>query len=295
MASRHEPNRADRTLGAPTASLAYLGGLAILGGSMVGALISTRKGRPSVGGAVLRRLDETFRIAFPIVGLIHVGFGSFLSMQAYYGATFKEANGAVVGLGLIRNVAPMVTAYVLAAIGAVRITAELRRGLDPELDRDPREVPDREVARGQALDERTPTTPARLTLVRVLAASIAGPILALWGAAVGTVVGALISQRLLGLSIGIYFSFIRELIRVPDAVGLLFNASTYCGASALIACNEGLRSSRAGDAPRARDEDPTASAARAMLLSILAILTINMAWFSLVYLSGSPTGPEIAG
>ena len=290
MATHHDSTPTDRPGHAPFVALAYLGGLAILGGSAATAALSSKRDRPSILGATARRIDEFFRVGFPIVGMVHVGFGSFLAMQAYYGASFKEANGAVVGLGLIRNVAPMVTGYLLAGMMAARITSEFRRGITPETDRAPREVLDREVALGRSSDARTATTPGRATLARVLAAMVAGPILTLWGAAVGTAVGALISQKLLGVPIGIYFGLMRELIQFRDALGLIFNGSAYCGAAALIACHEGLRA-----AGRPTEDDPTASAARAFLLSVLAILTINLAWFSLVYLAGSPTGPAIGG
>ena len=48
-------------------------------------------------------------MGLPLVGLVHVGMGSFLSMQAYFGATFMDGIGPVTGVGLIRNLAPLLT------------------------------------------------------------------------------------------------------------------------------------------------------------------------------------------
>jgi phospholipid/cholesterol/gamma-HCH transport system permease protein len=263
-------------------ALAYLGGAAILGASAVGS-IGRRAGREGLARAVVRRLDPTFAMGVPLVGLIHVGFGSFLSMQAFYGATFREASGAVVGLGLVRNVAPLLTGFTMAGLMAVWITGELAGGLRPGLDDDPADVPDRDVRLGRAPDPRPSPTPGRLALVRILAAMVAGPILTAWGALVGTLIGAAVCQAVLGVPFGIYFGLFRQMLGVSDVMGVIVKGMLYGGLSALVACHEGLRP-RSGAAP---------PAFRAMIASMLIVLTINLCWFELVYMSGHPFGPEL--
>ena len=63
---------------------------------------------------------------FPLVGLVHIAIGSFLSLQAYYGSTFVDGTGAVVGVGLLRNLGAMMTGLTFAGILAARMVPELR-------------------------------------------------------------------------------------------------------------------------------------------------------------------------
>ena len=62
----------------------------------------------------------------PLVGLVHIAIGSFLSLQAYYGSTFVDGTGAVVGVGLLRNLGGMMTGLTFAGILAARMIPELR-------------------------------------------------------------------------------------------------------------------------------------------------------------------------
>ena len=52
----------------------------------------------------------------PLVGLVHIAMGSFLSLQAYYGSTFVDGTGAVVGVGLLRNLGGLMTGLTFAGI-----------------------------------------------------------------------------------------------------------------------------------------------------------------------------------
>lgn len=284
----------NRLLWAGLGMIGYLGGLAILG---VSALRSIKgepsQSRPKLWSGLLRQLDQIFGVGIPLVGLIHVGFGSFLSMQAYYGATFTEANGAVVGLGLIRNVAPLLTGLTLAALMSVRAVADLSRGATDEgwdaEEIDP-DVPDRGTAPEPAESTQLPVDPSRLTLIRLLAVAIAGPVLSVWGTLVGTVIGAVISSAVLGLPTGIYFGLIRQMIGTADVMGLIINGIAFPTSATLIACYEGLRAAAIPESERLGSPP----AYRAIILGITAILFLNFCWFNLVYLSGgTPFGPPL--
>ena len=65
-------------------------------------------------------------MGIPLVGLVHIAMGSFLSLQAYYGSTFVDGTGAVVGVGLLRNLGGLMTGMIFAAILAARMIPELR-------------------------------------------------------------------------------------------------------------------------------------------------------------------------
>lgn len=279
-----------RALGMAVGIVAYLGEIGILAGSAARSIVRPQGWAPRFRPAIVRRLDELLLVGIPLVGLIHVGFGSFLSMQAYYGATFTSAAGAVVGLGLFRNVAPMLTGFALAGLAAVRITAELGGPIRPGIDEDPADIPDRDVALGLAEDPRTPPDPARLVLVRVVASMLVGPILVAWGATVGTLIGSLVCSSMLGLPMSLYYGSIRQMIQPADAMGVLFKGMVYAGLATLIACQEALRSRRLGEEGRPAGAHP---AIRAVLISIVAILAVNLSWFNLVYMSGSPFGPPV--
>ena len=60
------------------------------------------------------------------MGLVHIAMGSFLSLQAYYGSTFVDGTGAVVGVGLLRNLGGMMSGLIFAGILAARMIPELR-------------------------------------------------------------------------------------------------------------------------------------------------------------------------
>src|SRR5579864_7466551 len=222
------------------AGISYVGGVAILAGSAVRAVISPPKGAPPLGRAMLRQGEWLFGAGLPLVGLVHVGMGSFLAMQAYYGATFVEAAGPVVGVGLFRNVAPLLTGMTLAGLMAARITSDLSRRPLVELDGDVDWVADRAIALGEAPDPRPPPDPARLTAVRLLAAMVAGPILTLWGAVIGILVGWLITIKYLGVPTPIFFAKLLEMLCARDIVGVAFKGAG-CGlAAALFPCLERL-------------------------------------------------------
>ncbi|MBX6313757.1 MAG: ABC transporter permease [Isosphaeraceae bacterium] len=262
---------------------AYLGGLVILAGSALRALVRP-SGRPSAFlPAVVRQCDWMFGMGLPLVALVHMGLGSFLAMQAFYGATFVVAAGPVVGLGFLRNVAPLMTGMTLAGLLAARVVSELRRG---GRDEEPAWVPDREVARGRAPDPREPADPARLAAVRLTAGAVVGPVLAIWATFVGTAVGALVSQAILGVPLPIFLAKFFEMIWLRDAVGLVVKGAAFGLVAALFACFEGLGGSQE---PRAL----TMAAFRAACGAAVAILIINNTWFTLVYLAGPPFGPTV--
>ena len=266
--------------------VAYLGGLARLAGSAAWALVRPPIGAPSLIRALSQQGQWLFGAGLPLVALVHVALGSFLSMQAYYGAVFAEGTGPIVGVGLCRNLAPIMGGLVLAALLAARAVPELSRPRPLILDADPAWVPDRGGATGLADRDAFPTDPGRLAAVRIVAGMIAGPILGLWGGLVGIAVGCLIAKNLIYIAPPIFFGKMLEMLWARDAVGMLFKGMAFGGVSALFACFEGLR---ATTRPRSV---PTAGA-RATVLSALSILFLNSVWYLLFYMSGNPFGPTV--
>jgi phospholipid/cholesterol/gamma-HCH transport system permease protein len=280
-------------------SLAWVGRRALDGASYVGEIgtLAASAGRalvrpvgkpPAMLPALMRQLGWMLGMGLPLVGLVHVGLGSFLSMQAYFGGTFVDGTGAVVGVGLMRNVAPMMAGLTLAGLIGARTTAELRGRSRIGLDGDPGWVADREVVHGRQADPRRAPEPGRLTAVRIVAAMIVGPVLVCWGVAVGTLVGWQVARELLGVQTHAFFYMFAEMLWVRDVVGLLVKGIAFGAFAALLACHEGLRG------PAVPDPDSVPEAAcRATCLAAVAMLALNSVWFLVFYHGGPTFGPTL--
>lgn len=275
--------------GATAAVLAYLGGLALLLFAAARAVVRPNGPAPPLWPTVLRHLDRLLGLGVLLVAMLHAPMGSFLAMQAYFLATFREATGAVVGVGLMRNLAPLLSGIILAGMLAARVVPELRRRPRHGLDLDPDSRPDRDApAAGSGPESaNAEPDPARLAAVRIIAAVIAAPVLAVWGTAVGLAMGLLVAMTFLSLSPGIYFGTFWDQIALDDAGGLLFKSVVFGLVAGLFAGFEGLRG----------DDDPRrvpAAVGRALCFSIVVILITSDCWFTLNYLSGEPFGPGLA-
>ncbi len=264
--------------------VADLGGTASLAVEAMTAPFRRRGDAPPLLGATIRQASWLIAAGFPIVGLTHLSIGSFLAMQSFYGATFSEAAGPVVGLGLIRNVAPLLTGFIVAGLIAAKVTTELRGGPRPGLDDDPASVPDREASQGLRPDDRPKADAGRLVFARIAGAALAGPVLTMVGSAVGSCMGMLVAKTMLGLRASIFIGKFMEMLLPCDVAGIVVKGSAFAGCAALVASFEGLRPLDAGCEP-----NPHRAAVRAIFL----ILLMNLSWFNVIYLAGKPYGPLV--
>jgi phospholipid/cholesterol/gamma-HCH transport system permease protein len=273
------------------AGVAELGRIATLLGQAAWALVRPAADSPPFRPAFIRELSALLTMGFPLVGLMHVGMGSFLSLQAYFGGTFVDGTGAVVGVGLFRNVAPMMAGLTMAGLIAVRTTSELLGRSWAGLDDDPLWIADRDTAAGPLEQLRHPPEPARLAAVRIAAALVAGPVMALWGAMVGIVVGWQVAQKMLGVSTHGFFSMMWEMLWLRDVTGLVVKGVLYALLPALFACHEGLR--RTPEEPVTNPDVVARAVFRAVCMAAVGILLINSSWFLLVYHAGPAFGPTL--
>jgi phospholipid/cholesterol/gamma-HCH transport system permease protein len=294
------------------AVLAYTGGLALLTlDAAVSAVMPWRRFRDGEPGFLRSVMHEAFwmlTLGLPLVGLVHIGIGSFLSLQAYYGSTFVDGTGAVVGVGLLRNLGGLMTGLSMAGILAARMVPELRAISQP-------------AATGAAVTGATGSHPGtgegsrrtvasggpwaragRLAGPRIVAAAIACALLAQWGVAVGTLVGWQASQSLMGLSTDTFFLMMEKMMWLRDVISLLAKGLLYGGIPAAICCYEGLRTEEpprltwltAPLHPSCGMAPPlTIAVFRAVLLSFVAILIVNASWFILVYHAVPFYGPTL--
>ncbi len=267
--------------------VAYLGGLASLAAAAARSIVVPGERSPAFGPAVARQLAWMIGMGLPLVGLVHVGLGSFLSMQAYFGGTFVDGTGAVVGVGLIRNVA----------------AADDRAGPGrPDRGEDHRRSC--EDGRGSASTPSRAGSPTAPTATRRRRPR-PGPTRPAWppsGSSRRWSPGrcsALGDRRrhgrrlagraeLLGVSTHAFFPMFSDMLWFRDVVGVVVKGTAFALFAALFACHEGLRGP-AGPDPAS----VPAAACRAACLAALAILVLNSGWFLLVYHAGPAFGPTL--
>ncbi len=143
--------------------------------------------------------------AFPVVALIGLLLGLILGFQAahqlrQFGANIFVAN--LVGLGMVREFGPLMTAIILAGRSGSSITAELGTMVVRE------EV---DALRTMGID------PVRYLIVpKIYAITVTGPALAIFSMAIGIVGGFFIAITFLDLAPGAYWSQIQAALDVND-------------------------------------------------------------------------------
>jgi phospholipid/cholesterol/gamma-HCH transport system permease protein len=277
------------------AGMSYVGGVVLLTGSAASALFrSDREGTPisvAFGRTLVRQLSWMLAFGIPLVGLVHIAMGSFLSLQAYYGSTFVDGTGAVVGVGLLRNLGGLMTGMILSGMLAARMI--------PELSFLARSLGVGEF-RG-ALEQKPPVLAHRLAAPRILAAAIACLFLSQWGIVVGTVVGWRASESMMGLPTETFFLMMVRMVWLRDVVGLIVKGLMFGMLPAAICCYEAFREAgRQEETVPATDlllADAGAPLAtpilRATCFGIVAILIVNASWFILVYHAVPFYGPTL--
>lgn len=271
--------------------VSYVGGVALLTLGAAGRVLAARRRDershelPGFFLTMSRQISWMLVVGIPLVGLVHVAMGSFLAMQAYYGSTFIDGTGAVVGVGLLRNLGGLMSGMVLSGILAARMIPELRR-----LARRP-----------EPGDDGPLPVAVRLAGPRIVAAGVACLLLSLWGVAVGTVVGWQAAVSMMGLPTEMFFMMMFKMIWFRDVVGLVVKGMLYGMIPAAICCHEALRPSFREEVAARRHAAMHADAGaplatpvfRATCLGIVAILLVNMSWFMLVYHAVPFYGPTL--
>jgi phospholipid/cholesterol/gamma-HCH transport system permease protein len=283
--------------------LSYLGGVAALMVSAAFSLITFSRddGLPGFWSVLKDELWWLLLTGTPLVGLVHVAMGSFLSMQAYFGSTFLDGTGAVVGVGLLRNLATLMTGLTISGLIACRLVAGgLGLGQEPAMES---HSPVGSHHPGETMyDRQHLAAPGRLAAPRIVATALASMLLALWGFVVGTVVGWQSAGSLMGLSSEMYFLMFCRMIWFRDVIGMIVKGLLFGLVPAAICCYEALRlvgisagetSSVMASGTGFGSRDLAAPIVRAACLSMMSILLLNMTWFMLVYHAVPVYGPSL--
>ena len=256
--------------GSVIAMVAYAGGVTLLAFGALGSLLWPPRDRTQAAAApgfwktLMHQLFWMLMMGVPLVGLVHVAMGSFLSLQAYYGSTFVDGTGAVVGVGLLRNLGGLMTGLTFAGILSARMVPELHilsrrlnsvESLAVVSTSGNRRLPEQidEVDSHTALL----IAPGRLAAPRIVAAGIACLLLSQWGIAVGTLVGWQASQSMMGLPTETFFMMMIKMMWFRDVVGLVVKGLFFGAVPALICCYEGLGPAALENEPLSESISPT--------------------------------------
>ena len=265
---------------------------------------------PGFAKTLMHQLFWMLFMGIPLVGIVHIAMGSFLSLQAYYGSTFVDGTGAVVGVGLLRNLGGIMSGMTFAGILAARMIPELFI-ISRHLSRHETERPGPTSGSRRRSHESSdavsgpaiPLNVGGLVAPRVAAAAVACVLLSLWGITVGTVVGWQAAESMMGLSTEMYFMMLLKMMWFRDVLGLVVKGVLFGALPAAICCFEGLCR-----ADNLADDDATGGGAhpshelapplsvpifRATFLSMVAILIMNSSWFMLVYHAVPFYGPTL--
>jgi phospholipid/cholesterol/gamma-HCH transport system permease protein len=293
------------------ASTSYVGGVTILALASLGRALWPSFSResdeaPGFMRTVMYQLGWMLFMGMPLVGMVHVAIGSFLSLQAYYGSTFVDGTGAVVGVGLLRNLGGLMTGMTFAGLLAARMIPELRVLSCHQGDGQSNAPRVRPAGVHRVSAERTlhSIPRSRLAAPRIVAAAIACLLLSQWGVFVGTFVGWQASQSMMGLSTEMFFMMMVKMMWFRDVMGLIFKGLLFGALPGAICCYEGLApfltaGEREATAPSiaqpASGFAPACSmpAFRATCLSLVGILVLNSSWFVLVYHAVPFYGPTL--
>lgn len=238
-----------------TAILDHVGGAVLL-------LVRSLAFLPHLPRNGRRFIDQCLLIGYttlPIVAILSFFIGGVLALQTGYalielgGETFI---GAVVGLSMARELAPVMVAILLAGRVGSAITAELASmKVYNEVD---------------ALITMNIPPPRILVMPRLVAVLFMMPPLAILGNVIGWIAGGLVSQYVgfINVSTEVYFRALRDAVTFSDVVDGLIKAEIFGFLVVLIACHIGLRT-RGG--PREIGHAVTQS----VVVSLITILVLD--------------------
>jgi phospholipid/cholesterol/gamma-HCH transport system permease protein len=260
----------------PEGALARLGrGTVALGSESLGILAFLGEATVVLGGeilhpsrlrwrAVLHHVGVTGVAALPIVGLLGILMGIVVAYQgagqlARYGANIFVVD--LVGLSMLREFAPLVTAIIVAGRSGSAFAAQLgTMAVTEEID----------ALRALGL---SPTSV--LVLPRLLALVIALPLLTLFADALGIAGGMVMG------ALRLHVTFTAFLERLPHAVSAttlmlgIGKAPIFAGIVAVVGCYQGLRTSGGADSV---GRQTTRSVVQSIFLVIVADAVFSVAF-----------------
>jgi phospholipid/cholesterol/gamma-HCH transport system permease protein len=174
--------------------------------------------------------------SIPIILLTAAFTGMVLALQGYY--TLKEygstgALGSMVALGLIREMGPVLTGFMVSARAGTAVTAEIGiMRITEQLD---------------ALDTMAINPMQYLVMPKLLAGLIAVPLLTAIFDVTGILGGYVVGVVLLGVSSGSYFSRMARSVVSLDVNGGIVKSLVFGLTIILVACYKGYYTKRGAE------------------------------------------------
>lgn len=210
-------------------SLAAIGRIAIYGGRVVGAMLRP----PFYPREFLNALFQIGWLSLPVVGLTALFTGGALALQIYSGGARFNAESVVpsiVAIGMVRELGPVLGGLMVAARVASSIAAEIgTMKVTEQID---------------ALVTLSTDPLKYLAAPRVLAATLAMPVLVAVGDAIGIMGGWLVGVNRLGFNSATYLKNTVEFLEFWDVGSGLVKGAVFGFLVALMGCYHGMNSGR---------------------------------------------------
>ncbi len=180
----------------------------------------------------LQSLARIGYASLPVVGLTALFTGGALALNIYEGSIFPDANAfipQILGVSIVRELGPVLAALMVAGrcssamaaeIGAMRVTEQI-----------------------DAMSTLSVNPFRYLVGPRILATTIAMPLLVLTADIIGVYGGYLVSVYLLDMSAPIYINTLVDFISHEDVTSGLIKATVFGFLIAVMGCYYGYRSS----------------------------------------------------
>lgn len=211
------------------AALALIGRIAIFAGRVVGHMVRP----PFYPREFLHALMQIGWFSLPVVGLTAVFTGGALALQIYSGGARFNAEAVVpsiVAIGMVRELGPVLGGLMVAARVASSIAAEIgTMKVTEQID---------------ALVTLSTDPIKYLAVPRVLAATLAVPVLVGVGDAIGIAGGWLVGVNRLGFNSTVYLQNTVDFLESWDVVSGLWKGAAFGFIVALMGCYHGMNSGR---------------------------------------------------
>jgi phospholipid/cholesterol/gamma-HCH transport system permease protein len=240
-----------------------LGGLATLGRLALFAVeaVSHLFRPPFYPKEFLHALMQIGWFSLPVVGMTALFTGGALALQIYAGGARFSAESVVpsiVAIGMVRELGPVLGGLMVAARVASSIAAEIgTMKVTEQID---------------ALVTLSTHPMKYLTVPRVLAATLAVPVLVAVGDSIGIFGGYLVGVNRLGFNPATYLKNTREFLEWSDIASGLWKGAAFGFIVALMGCFYGMHSGR-GAQGVGRATKSAVVAASVLILATNYILT----------------------
>jgi phospholipid/cholesterol/gamma-HCH transport system permease protein len=209
--------------------LAGIGRLALFAGEAISHLVRP----PFYFGQLGRQLMRIGYFSLPVVGLTALFTGGALALQIYAGGARFNAETVVpsiVAIGIVRELGPVLGGLMVAGRVSSSIAAELgTMRVTEQID---------------ALTTLSTHPMKYLVVPRIVAATLALPVLVAIGDVIGIMGGYLVGTTRLGFNPGAYIVTTVDFLEVADVTSGLIKAAVFGFILALMGCFHGYHSGR---------------------------------------------------